>query len=553
MSQHKETDYLVIGSGIAGLSFALKAAETGSVAIITKKESWESNTNYAQGGIAAVLSPDDTFESHVEDTLNAGAGLCRPEVVEMVIGQGPEMVRELMKWGTEFTRTHGGLALGREGGHSKHRIVHAADLTGREIERALTAAAAEHPNISQYEHHMAVDLITKHHLLGSRDASVDSIHCWGAYGLDTKTGVVKQFLARVTLLCSGGAGQIYLHTTNPGIATGDGIAMAYRAGASISNLEFMQFHPTTLYHPDSDSFLISEAVRGRGGVLVDRHRRRFMDDYHEMGSLAPRDVVARAIDSELKKSGEPCVYIDITHESEKELRSRFPNIYQRCSEHNIDMGFQPIPVVPAAHYMCGGVVTDLEGRTNVSGLYASGEVCSTGLHGANRLASNSLLEALVFSDRAFRHASASLQDRPSLPQVPEWQEDDVFNTEEWILLSHDRMEVQELMGDFVGIVRSDFRLKRASRRIGMIAQEVEEFYRGAKVTEALLELRNITTVAALTVRCALTRRESRGLHYNIDCPHSSERNPCDTVLSARESWNEANTKIDWQREMEIEE
>jgi L-aspartate oxidase len=329
--------------------------------------------------------------------------------------------------------------------------------------------------------------------------------------------------------------------------------MAYRAGASIANLEFMQFHPTTLYHPDSDSFLISEAVRGHGGVLVDRQGGRFMDDYHEMGSLAPRDVVARAIDSELKKSGDPCVFIDITDESEQELRTRFPNIYQRCSEHNIDMATQPIPVVPAAHYMCGGVVTDTEGRTNVSGLYASGEVCSTGLHGANRLASNSLLEALVFSDRAFHHASGSLPDRPSVPQVPDWQEDDVFNAEEWILLSHDRMAVQDLMGDYVGIVRSDFRLKRASRRIGMIAQEVEEFYRGTKVTEALLELRNITTVAALTVRCAMTRRESRGLHYNIDCPNSSEQHLSDTVLSARESWTAANTKIDWQREMEIRE
>lgn len=551
MSQTKDTDYLVIGSGIAGLSFALKAAESGSVAIITKKESRESNTNYAQGGIAAVLDPEDTFDSHVEDTLKAGAGLCRQDVVEMMVGQGPRMVRELIEWGAEFTSTHSGLALGREGGHSKHRIVHAADLTGREIERALTAAAEEHPNISQYEHHMAVDLITEHHLLEAQDTSEGGIHCWGAYALDTTTGVVKQFLARVTLLCSGGAGQIYLHTTNPRIATGDGIAMAYRAGALIANLEFMQFHPTTLYHPDSGSFLISEAVRGHGGVLVDRRGRRFMDEYHEMGSLAPRDIVARAIDSELKKSGEPCVYIDITHEPEQELRTRFPNIYQRCSEHNIDMATQPIPVVPAAHYMCGGVITDTEGRTNVSGLYASGEVTCTGLHGANRLASNSLLEALVFSDRAFHHASASLQDRPSLPRVDDWQEDDVFNTEEWILLSHDRMEIQELMGDYVGIVRSDFRLKRASRRIGMIAQEVEEFYKGTKVTEALLELRNITTVAALTVRSALSRRESRGLHYNIDCPNSSDEHLNDTVLSVRESRNSTGARIDRQDETEV--
>ncbi|MDA0746648.1 MAG: L-aspartate oxidase [bacterium] len=552
MSNISKTDYLVIGSGIAGLSFALKAAETGTVAIVTKKESQESNTNYAQGGIAAVLAPDDSFDLHIQDTLTAGAGLCHRDVVELVVSEGPRMVRDLMDWGARFTqeREANRLALGREGGHSKHRIVHAADLTGREIERALTEAAVAHPNISAYEHHMAIDLITEHHLFGGKGNPQGKINCWGAYVLDAASGVVKQFLARTTLLCSGGAGQIYQHTTNPRIATADGIAMAYRAGASVGNLEFMQFHPTTLYHPEAGSFLISEAVRGHGGVLVDRTGRPFMDEYHEMGSLAPRDIVARAIDSELKKSGEPCVYLDITNQSEAELRERFPNIYQRCSEFNIDMAKDPIPVVPAAHYMCGGVYTDTYGRTDIDGLYASGEVACTGLHGANRLASNSLLEALVFSDRAIQDSAGRMENRGELPSAPAWQEDDVFNTEEWILLAHDRHEIRRLMWDYVGIVRSDFRLKRAARRIGIIAQEVEEFYKRTKVTDALLELRNMTTVAALTVRCALSRQESRGLHYNVDWLNPLDK-PEDTKLSARDTWSATSSDLNWQAAMDV--
>jgi L-aspartate oxidase len=365
------------------------------------------------------------------------------------------------------------------------------------------------------------------------------IHCWGAYALDAASGKVKVFQARFTLLCSGGCGQIYQHTTNPKIATGDGVAMAYRAGARVGNLEFMQFHPTTLYHPHADSFLISEAVRGHGGILINKAGQAFMDDYHEMGSLAPRDVVARAIDTELKKSGDPCVYLDITHCDAGELRTRFPNIYQHCRHFGIDITTQPIPVVPAAHYMCGGVFTDTWGRTDIEGLYASGEVACTGLHGANRLASNSLLEALVFSDRAFHDIAARIKndERRTLPDVPAWQDDDVFNTEEWVLLAHDRQEVQRLMWDYVGIVRSDFRLHRAARRIGVVAQEVEEFYKRTQVTEALLELRNITTIAALTVRCALMRRESRGLHYTLDYPVPDDlQKPQNTVVSARETW-----------------
>ena len=550
MPEAIESDYLVIGSGIAGLSFALKAAECASVAVITKKEPQESNTNYAQGGIAAVLDPEDSFDNHVQDTLKSGAGLCREDVVSLTVEEGPRMVQDLIAWGVEFTRDRRDgkprLALGREGGHSQNRIVYAADLTGREIERALTQAVEAHPNIAFYEHHMAIDLITEHHIFGSKGAPHGRIHCWGAYALDTVSGEAKKFLARFTLLCSGGAGHIYLHTTNPRIATGDGIAMAYRAGASIGNLEFMQFHPTTLYHPKADSFLISEAVRGHGGVLVDRVGRRFMDGYHEMASLAPRDIVARAIDTELKKSGETCVYLDITHKPADELRQRFPNIYARCLAFNIDMARDPIPVVPAAHYMCGGVFTNAWGRTDIDGLYASGEVACTGLHGANRLASNSLLEALVFSDRAFRDASERLGERPDFPQVPDWQEDDVFNAEEWVLMAHDREEVQRLMWDYVGIVRSDFRLKRAARRVGVVLQEIEEFYKRTKVTEALLELRNIATVAALTVRCALSRRESRGLHYTVDYPDRNDvQPPRDTVLSARDAWEPNASIFNW--------
>ncbi len=551
MSDVWETDYLVIGSGIAGLSFALRAAESASVTVITKKESQESNTNYAQGGIAAVFDSDDSFGQHAEDTLSAGAGLCGRDVVDLVIGQGPRMVRELMAWGAAFTRERDGrrLALGREGGHTRNRIVHAADLTGKEIERALTEAIESHPAITRFEHHMAVDLITEHHLFGAKTEPQGRIHCWGAYVLDAASGRVRRFLARVTLLCSGGAGQIYTHTTNPGIATGDGIAMAYRAGAPIANLEFMQFHPTTLYHAEGDSFLISEAVRGHGGVLIDRNGHPFMDAYHRMGALAPRDIVARAIDSELKKSGAPCVYLDVTHVPASEIQERFPGIHRRCLELKIDITRQPIPVVPAAHYMCGGVSTDLWGRTEIEGLYASGEVAHTGLHGANRLASNSLLEALVFSDRVHQHASRRLDIAAGFPDVPDWREDDVFNTEEWVLLAHDRVEVQRLMWDYVGIVRSDFRLKRAARRIGVIAREVEEFYKRTRVTEALLELRNITTVAALAVRCALKRRESRGLHYNVDCPEDGSAAGEDTVLSVRETWQ--SSEVDWQAALEI--
>ena len=517
-----QSDYLVIGSGIAGLSFALQAAKTGTVTLITKKEFQESNTNYAQGGIASVLHPSDSFDLHRRDTLQAGAGLCREDVVDMVVRAGPKMVEALIAWGAEFTRSGSNLALGREGGHSKNRIVYAADLTGREIERALTQAAGAHPNIAVYEHHMAIDLIAEPRVSKSTSSASQRRTCWGVYALDTNRGQVKTFLAKYTLLCSGGCGQIYLHSTNPAIATGDGIAMAYRAGASVGNLEFMQFHPTTLFHSKANSFLISEAVRGHGGILVDRAGRAFMVDYHAMGELAPRDVVARAIDSEMKKTGDPCVYLDITHCPRAELQERFPTIYAQCMQFGIDMARDPIPVVPAAHYMCGGVFTDTWGRTDINRLFASGEVACTGLHGANRLASNSLLEALFFSHRAYAHIQRDADARRDFPDIPAWRDAATFQKEKWRLLSSAHREVQELMWDDVGIVRSDLRLKRAARRIDAIAREVEAFYTRSRVTEALLELRNMTTVAALTIRCALSRRESRGLHHTLDCPDMAE-------------------------------
>ncbi|HID10364.1 MAG TPA: L-aspartate oxidase [Candidatus Latescibacteria bacterium] len=531
------TDYLVLGSGIAGLSFALKAAQHGTVAVVTKKERAESSTNYAQGGIAAVLSPDDSFELHVEDTLKAGAGLCHRDAVELVVKEGPRMVRELIEWGVEFTRREGKLALSREGGHSRDRIVHVSDLTGREIERALLERVKEHGNIEVYENHIAIDLITEHHVFGVKGVPKGHITCWGAYVLNTQTGLVKKFLAKVVLLATGGSGRTYLHTTNPRIATGDGIAMVFRAGGKVGNLEFMQFHPTALYRPDANpdepAFLISEAVRGYGGVLVNRKGEPFMEKYHHMGSLAPRDAVARAIDQEMKRSGEPCVYLDVTHKDPEETKARFPNIYARCLEAGIDITEEPIPVVPAAHYMCGGVATDLWGRTSIRNLYAVGEAALTGVHGANRLASNSLLEALVFSDRAFRDSLPRAQEPEKFPDVPDWSEENVFNAEEWVLLSHDRDEIRRLMWDYVGIVRSNYRLQRALRRIRLIAKEVEEFYRRTKVTMDLIELRNLVQVAELIVRCALARKESRGLHYTTDYPELDPRWQRDTILQKK--------------------
>lgn len=528
-SMQIRTDFLVIGSGIAGLYFAIKAAEMGTVAIITKKESAESNTNYAQGGIASVMSPDDTFESHIEDTLNAGAGLCHRDAVEAIVREGPERIKELLALGVEFTMKNNRLDLGREGGHSKHRIVHAADLTGREVERALLAKINQHPNIQVFENHAAIDLITEHH---TSKAHHQPMHCWGAYVLDVKSNTVKAFLSSVTMLATGGAGQVYLHTTNPPIATADGVAMAYRAGAKIGNMEFIQFHPTTLYNSGAPSFLISEAVRGFGGILRTRDGRDFMKKYDERGSLAPRDIVARAIDSELKRSGDECVFLDVTHLQANEVKSHFPYIYQHCLKFNIDITKDLIPVVPAAHYSCGGVVTDLYGATSIAGLFACGEVSMTGVHGANRLASNSLLEALVFSTRAAKFIKQKKND-PTIPEIPEWDESGTVNADEWVLIAHDRKEIQQLMWDYVGIVRSNHRLERANRRIQLILQEVLDFYKRTVVTEELIELRNLARTAEIIIRSALLRKESRGLHYTTDYP---ERNDSewlkDTIISS---------------------
>ncbi|MBD3375671.1 L-aspartate oxidase [candidate division KSB1 bacterium] len=520
-----ETDFLIIGSGMAGLTSALKLAEHGSVAIITKKERAESNTNYAQGGIAAVFDPDDSFENHIRDTLEAGAGLCDEHAVRLIVEKGPELVQELDVIGVHFTRTDKGtFDLGREGGHRSHRIVHVKDHTGRDVEAALLNAVKVSPNINVFENHVAIDLITEHHIIGPTPRE-PHLHCWGAYALDAENGLVKRFLAKATIISSGGCGQVYLHSTNPKIATGDGVAMCYRAGAAIANMEFMQFHPTTLYHPLADSFLISEAVRGFGGQLLTKSGKAFMDKYHSMGPLAPRDVVARAIDTEMKKSGDPCVYLDITHKDPDQVKNRFPHIYENCYKYKIDITKEPIPVVPAAHYSCGGVVTDLNGATDINGLYACGEVAYTGVHGANRLASNSLLEAVVFARQASLKAIDFVKTRKQrIPNIPPWDDSGTFNSEEWVLISHDLMEIKNLMWDYVGIVRSNLRLERALSRIRLIRQEVENFYRRTRVTEELIELRNLSLLAQLIVTSALLRRESRGLHYTTDYPKLDDQN-----------------------------
>ncbi len=533
-------DYLVIGTGIAGLSFALEAAQQNQVAIITKKADFDSNTNRAQGGIAAVLASDDSTALHVEDTLQAGAGLCNPEVVRLVAREAPAMVSKLINWGVEFTkRQNGALDLGREGGHSKNRIVHAADLTGAAIERALLERVKTNNKITIYENHFAIDLITEHHLFDVKEKRSRRITCWGAYVLDTIRTEVHKFLAKGTILTTGGAGRSYLYTTNPAIATGDGLAMVFRAGGEVANLEFAQFHPTSLYHPDGDSFLITESLRGYGAVLRTKDGKTFMEKYHPMKSLAARDIVARAIDRELKLSGDECVYLDATQMDPEKTKEEFPNIYEKCKSFGIDITEISIPVVPAAHYMCGGVRTDIHGKTSIRNLYASGEVACTGLHGANRLASNSLSEALVFSHRAYQDSLNVVQNEIfTFPNIPDWNEEDTFNAEEWIILSHDRQEIQRLMWDYVGIVRSDYRLKKAQRRIRLIANEIEEFYKKTKVTGDLIELRNIATVALLIIRSALMRKESRGLHFNTDYPQPDDSDWLkDTIIRNEASLN----------------
>ncbi len=530
-------DFLVIGSGIAGLSFALKVVEYGRVAIVTKKGAMETSTNYAQGGIASVFGQYDSFDLHIRDTLEAGDGLCKRGVVEMVIESGPERVRELMNWGVTFTEDSVGnleLDLGLEGGHSQKRIVHAGDFTGHAIEQALVDRTRKHEHIDIFENHVAVDLIT--YSTRMKRGVVTAAHedvCCGAYVLDTKTNEVHTFNARITVVATGGAGKVYLYTSNPDIATGDGIAMAYRAGALVANLEFVQFHPTCLYHPAAKNFLISEAVRGEGGVLIDSRGRGFMADYDPQKDLACRDVVARAIDSELKKSGDDCVFLDITQKEPDFVRERFPNIYQKCLSFGIDMTREPIPVVPAAHYMCGGALVDMDAKTDIERLYAVGETACTGLHGANRLASNSLLEAAVYAHRAAEQAVKDLEsiNDEVCRDLPAWDPAGTTDSDEAIVVSHNWDEIRRFMWNYVGIVRSNKRLLRARNRIETIQKEIHQYYWDFKITSDLIELRNIAMVAELIIQSAMLRKESRGLHYNIQYPEKDDKSWLrDTIL-----------------------
>ena len=504
-----DVDFLVLGSGIAGLSYALKVGKYGKVALVTKKNDTESNTNYAQGGIASVFSDEDNFDLHVRDTHVAGAGLCHEESVDILVREGPDRVRELIDLGVRFSREElpsgkNVLALGREGGHSRRRILHAADLTGREIERALVAQVKSCDTIRVFEHDFGIDLVTSN---GS---------CIGAYVLDTETGDVATVHAKVTMLATGGLGRVYQHTTNPEIATGDGVAMAYRSGAKVGNMEFIQFHPTSLYHEGARSFLISEAVRGEGGLLRVKDGSTFMENYHEMGCLAPRDIVARAIDAELKRTGDECVYLDVTHIDADRIKSRFPNIYEKCLSVGIDMTKEWIPIVPAAHYSCGGVVTDVNGKTTIDRLYACGEVACTGVHGANRLASNSLLEAVVFAHRAAIDAEGHIGSitRGTPPaEYPMSERTEIASAEE---VQDMIRRLQSVMWRYVGIVRTTERLKKALGEIGSIRDRAQSLYLTCHLSAELLELRNLAQVAELIIVSGLSRHESRGLHYNLD-------------------------------------
>ncbi len=521
MTNPRQFDCLVIGSGIAGLFYALRMAEHAEVAILTKKQAADSATNWAQGGIAAVMSTDDTLEDHVADTLRVGCGLCREDVVKSVVERGPKLIEALLKYGVHFdpgdTKTSA-FDLGREGGHSKRRILHWRDATGAEIERALLSQAAAHPRITILEGFCAVDLVT------SRKAGLPGPNrVVGLYALDTENGQVERFASRVVLMATGGAGKVYLYTTNPDIASGDGMAMAYRAGATLANMEFFQFHPTCLFHPTATRFLISEAVRGEGGRLMSQSGERFMARHHEMEELAPRDVVARAIDDELKRSGDESVLLDISHREAAFVRERFPNIYERCLSFGIDITREPIPVVPAAHYCCGGVRTDSRGETDVANLFAAGEVACTGLHGANRLASNSLLEGIAFADSAARESTARLRETPLPPEsLPPWEEGTATESEEAVVVAQNWDEIRRFMWNYVGIVRSDKRLERARRRIELLNEEITEYYWNFHITPDLVELRNLATVAGLVIEAASMRKESRGLHYTLDHPERDD-------------------------------
>jgi L-aspartate oxidase len=506
-------DAIIIGSGLAGLTVALNLAQRKKVAVITKKSLLDGASDWAQGGIAAVLADDDTLASHIRDTLAAGAGLCDEQVTRFVVERGREEIEWLIRQGVPFTRDAGsqlGYHLTREGGHSHRRVIHAADATGHAVQLTLVEQARSHPNITLLENHIAVDLIT-----GSK-LGLSEPRCYGAYVLDKGSGKVETYAARHTVLATGSAGKAYLYTTNPDVATGDGIAMGWRAGCRVANMEFIQFHPTCLYHPHAKSFLITEAVRGEGGILILPDGTRFMPEHDPRAELATRDVVARAIDFEMKKRGLDCVYLDISHKPADFLKAHFPTIHARCLELGIDITRQPIPVVPAAHFICGGIVTDLAARTDIANLYAVGETAFTGLHGANRLASNSLLECLVLGQAAANDILE--QSSTPLPSLPEWDESRVTDADEEIVISHNWDELRRFMWDYVGIVRTNKRLERAQHRIKLLTEEIDEYYANFRVSNDLIELRNLVLTADLIVQCAMQRHESRGLHYSRDYP-----------------------------------
>lgn len=516
----QKVDFLIIGSGIAGLSYALKVAEYGSVYIVTKSNEDESNTKYAQGGIAAVWHDKDSIEKHIQDTLIAGAGLCDEETVRVVVTEGTERVKELIELGANFDKTkEGNYDLAKEGGHSEHRILHYKDITGYEIERALIAQIRRHKNITVLDHHYAIDIITQHHLGEIVTSQSKNVECYGAYILNTKTQKIDTVLAKITLMASGGAGHVYATTTNPTIATGDGIAMVYRAKGRVQDMEFVQFHPTSLYNPgEHPSFLITEAIRGFGAVLKTMDGKEFMQKYDERLSLAPRDIVARAIDNELKTRGDDFVYLDCRHIDRKAFIEHFPNIYEKCMKLGIDPFVKMIPVVPAAHYLCGGILVDKEGRSTLGNLFAVGECACTGLHGANRLASNSLLEAVVFAHRAAKKGIDDIQHVDFKAGIPNWDAEGTEHAEEMVLITQSQREVQQIMSNYVGIVRSELRLKRAFDRLEILYKENEALYEQTTVTQKLCELRNLICIGYLIIKHAIRRKESVGLHYMVHYP-----------------------------------